>query len=237
MSDKPAPRKENFLLNLAFNLIIPAVILGEWGRKLLEPHGVSPEIRLVIAVAFPATYFIQDYLRYRQANVISVFGFAGALLSGVIGLMKLDPFWFAVKEASFPALIGVGCYVSQWAGKPLVKAFVWNDTVMNTEKVAEAAAAQGKTVELDRLFGWCTIMLAPAFIISAAAHFVLARWLVTAHPLHSQNEFNAQLSKFNLIAWPAILLPSMAYLIWLVLKLVKRVSAVTGLPEDDLYRA
>lgn len=236
MSEPRPPKKENFLLNLLFCIVLPILILSDTGRKYLEVW-LNAEARLVVALAFPTVYFIQDYVRRRVANVLSVFGFAGTLLSGDIGLMKLDPFWFAVKEASFPALIGVGCYLSQLAGKPLVKAFVWNDTVMNTEKVAEAAAERGKSSELDALFGWCTAMLAPAFLASAVAHYVLARWVVTAHPLHAQDDFNAQLSRFNMIAWPAILLPSMAYLIWLVLKLVKRVSAVTGLPEDDLYRA
>ena len=236
MTEPRPPKKENFLLNLLFCIVIPIVILSESGRKWLEAW-MSAEVRLIVALGFPTVYFIQDYLRRRLANVLSVFGFAGTLLSGVIGLMKLDPFWFAVKEASFPALIGMGCYVSQWAGRPLVKAFVWNDTVMNTERVAEAAAERGAETALDNQFAWCTTMLAPAFLASAAAHYVLARRIVTAHPLYAQDDFNAQLSRFNMIAWPAILLPSMAYLIWLVLKLVKRVSAVTGLPEDDLYRA
>ena len=236
MPESPTPKKENFLLNILFCIVVPIVILSDTGRRYLETW-LSAESRLVFALSFPTVYFIQDYARRRIANVLSVFGFAGTLLSGVIGLMKLDPFWFAVKEASFPALIGVGCYVSQWAGKPLVKAFVWNDTIMNTERVAKAAEEKGRADDLDAAFGWCTTMLAPAFLISAVAHYFLARWLVTAHPLHAQDDFNAQLSRFNMIAWPAILLPSMGYLVWLVLRLVKRVSALTGLPEDDLYRA
>lgn len=244
---KAAPKKENFFVNIAFNLVIPGLILSDWGKQGLaflvkaagqaaeEPNHLG-EIRLITAVAFPAAYFIFDYARRRQANVISIFGFSGTLLSGAVGLMKLDPFWFAVKEAMFPAVIGAGLYLSQWAGKPLVKAFVWNESVMHTDKIMSAVAERGSTREIDRLFGWCTKLLAPAFVISAAAHFALARWLVTAHPEASQDAFNAQLSKYNFIAWPLILLPSMGYLVWLMLKFMKRLGDVSGLAQEDLYR-
>lgn len=232
---KAAPKKENFIVNIAFNLVIPGLILSDWGRKGLEQH-VSPEGRLVIAVAFPAAYFIFDYIRRRQANVISIFGFVGTLLSGVVGLMKLDPFWFAVKEAMFPAIIGAGMYLSQWAGKPLVKAFVWNETVMHTDKITAAVSERGRDKDIEKLFGWCTGKLAPVFLLSAVAHFALARWLVTAHPESSQDAFNAQLSKFNFIAWPLVLLPSMAFMVWLMLKFMKRLGEVSGLAEEELYR-
>ena len=31
-----SPKKENFLVNLAFNLVVPGLILSDWGRKALE---------------------------------------------------------------------------------------------------------------------------------------------------------------------------------------------------------
>lgn len=245
---KPAPKKENFLLNLAFNLVIPALILGDWGKtgldSLVTAAGANPaelphlaEIRLVIAVAFPAVYFIIDYIRRRQANVISIFGFVGTLLSGVVGLMKLDPMWFAVKEALFPAIIAGGLYLSALAGKPLVKAFVWNDTVMNTDKIMESATALGRRAEIDALFRRVTYILSPIFLYSAVANFGLARWLVTSHPEGAQDAFNSELAKFNWLSWPFIMLPSMGYLIWVMFKFVKRLAVVSGLPEEEIYRS
>ncbi len=229
-----SPKKENILVNIAFNLVIPGLILSDYGRSALA--FLSPEQRLVGALLFPVAYFVFDYIRRRQANVISMFGFAGTLLSGVVGLMKLDPFWFAVKEATFPAVIGAGLYLSQWAGKPLVKAFVWNETLLHTDRINAAVAARGRTAEVDRLFAWCTNWLSPAFLISAVAHFLLARYMVTAHPEISGDAFNAQLSKFNFTAWPSILLPSMGYLIWLMIKFMKGLRDISGLSEDELYR-
>lgn len=247
-SAKSAPKKENFLINIAFNLVIPALILGDWGKtgfeKLIAMTGGDPaamphlaETRLIIAVSFPAVYFIVDYIRRRQANVISIFGFVGTLLSGVVGLMKLDPMWFAVKEAVFPAIIAGGLYLSALAGKPLVKAFVWNDTVMNTEKILDAAVANGRRADIDRLFRRVTFILTPIFIYSAAANFALARWLVTSHPEVAQDAFNAELAKFNWMSWPFIMLPSMGYLIWVMFKFVKQLATVSGLPEEEIYRS
>ncbi len=229
-----APKKENLLVNLAFNLVIPGLILSDTGRKALAV--LSAEHRLLLALVFPVAYFIFDYIRRRQANVISIFGFVGTLLSGVVGLMKLDPFWFAVKEALFPAVIGLGLYVSQWAGRPLVKAFVWNESLMHTDRISAAVAERGRTGDVDRLFSWCTHWLAPSFLVSAAANFLLARLLVTAHPENAADAFNAELAKFNFIAWPAILLPAMIYLVWLMLKFMKGLREISGLTEEELYR-
>lgn len=230
----PAPKKENLFVNLAFNLVVPGLILSDTGRKTLAM--LTAEHRLLLALVFPVAYFTFDYVRRRQANVISIFGFVGTLLSGAVGLMKLDPFWFAVKEATFPVIIGLGLYVSQWAGRPLVKAFVWNESVMHTDRISAAAAERGRTADVDRLFSWCTRRLAPAFLASSAAHYALARIIVTAHPEFAADDFNSQLARFNFIAWPGILLPSMIYLVWLMLKFMKDLREISGLTEDELYR-
>lgn len=231
----PSPKKENFFVNLACNVVVPGVLLSKGGDWL--PKSVPPSALLLAALAFPVSYFIFDYAKRRVANPISIFGFVGTLVSGVIGLMKIDPFWFAVKEAAFPAVIGAVMYATQAMKRPLVKAFVWNDAILNTERIREAVAQRDASAQIDRLFARATHLLAPVFLLSAAAHFALARHLVTAHPESAAQEFNEQLGKFNLIAWPAILLPSFVYLVWLMLRFLKRVREIAGLTEAELYRA
>lgn len=232
---KAAPKKENFIVNLVCNVVVPGILLNKGGDWL--PKAVPPSAILVAALMFPISYFLFDYGRRRVANPISIFGFVGTLVSGAIGLMKIDPFWFAVKEAAFPAVIGVVMYVTQAIKRPLVKAFVWNDTVLNTERIQEAVAGRNAQPQIDTLFSRATHLLAPAFLLSAIAHYLLARHMVTAHPENAAQQFNEQLGKFNLIAWPAIILPSFAYLVWLMLRFLKRVREVAGITEEELYRA
>lgn len=230
----PAPPKENFIVNLACNVVIPGVLLSKGGDWLPI---IPPGALLVTALAFPVAYFIFDYTRRRIANPISILGFVGTLVSGAIGLMKLDPYWFAVKEAAFPAVIGGVMYVTQMMRRPLVRAFLWNDAVFNTERIEAAITERGARAHVDALFAKATHLLAPAFFASAVAHFALARWMVTAHPESSAQVFNEQLGRFNLVAWPVIILPSFIYLVWLMLRFVKRLREVVGLTEEDLYRA
>lgn len=226
--------KENFIVNLACNVGIPGVLLSKGGDWL--PF-IPPTVLLPLALGFPIGYFIYDYARRRVANPISILGFVGTLISGVIGLMKLDPYWFAVKEAAFPAVIGAVMYLTQMMRRPLVRAFLWNDTVLNTERIEAAIAEREARAHVDALFAKATRLLAPAFFASAIAHFALARWLVTAHPESAAQAFNEQLGKFNLIAWPAIILPSFVYLVWLMMRFMKRLREIVGLTDEELYRA
>ena len=228
-----AAKQENFLVNIACKVVVPGVLLSKGADWL---PSVPPGAVLIAALAFPVAYFIYDYIRRRVANPLSVLGFIGTLVSGAIGLMKLDPFWFAVKEAAFPAVIGVVMHVTQWMRRPLVKAFVWNDTVLNTEKIEAAVAGRDAAVHVEKLFAKATRLLAPAFFVSAAAHYALARWLVTAHPESAAVTFNEQLGRFHLVAWPVIILPSFAYLVWLMIRFIKRLGEIAGLEENELYR-
>ena len=116
------PKAENLLVNIVCNVAIPALIMG----PLSKEHLLGPKWGLVVALAFPLGYGAWDFVVRKKANFISVLGFVGVLLSGVLGLMKLDGFWFAVKDAAVPALIGVAMLVSMRTREPLVKTLFFN---------------------------------------------------------------------------------------------------------------
>ncbi len=86
----PPPKQENFWLNLAFNIVAPALILA----KLSGTHLLGPKWGLVVALAFPLGYGAWDFMKRRKANFISVLGFTSVLLSGGLGLLKVGGFWF-----------------------------------------------------------------------------------------------------------------------------------------------
>src|SRR4051812_35023429 len=79
----PPHKQENAMLNLVFNIAVPALIMGQ----LSGERWLGPRWGLIVALLFPLGYGIWDYIVRKKANFISVLGFAGVLLSGVFGLM------------------------------------------------------------------------------------------------------------------------------------------------------
>jgi hypothetical protein len=90
--------KENPLINLLFNIVLPALILS----KLSSETRLGPFWGFIVALSIPLLYGIYDFAKRSKTNLISVLGFISILLTGGLGLLKVDGFWFAVKEAAIP---------------------------------------------------------------------------------------------------------------------------------------
>lgn len=233
-TDKPPPRTENTLMSLGCNVALPALLLGkgdDWLDAWLNPTGV-----LAVALAFPVGYFIWDYCRRRQASMISIIGFLGTLASGGLGLLKMDPFWVAVKEAAVPVLIGVVFPVADWLGRPLVRTVLFNEAVFDLPRVLAAVAARGNTAALNRKTALASRLLAGSFVLSGALNFTLARLLVKTHPQVNAVAFNQELGKMALWSWPVIVLPMMAVFVFALLRLFKAVQRLSGLSEAEIFR-
>jgi hypothetical protein len=224
------PKAENLFANLAFNIAIPALIMG----RLSGDHWLGPKWGLVVALLFPLGYGVYDFAVRRKTNFISILGFVGVLLSGVFGLMKLDGRWFAVKDAAIPALIGLALIASMRAKEPLVKALFFNEAVMDVPRVEAALRERGAEARFTALLRGCTWLVALSFFASGALAYVLARWLLTSPG--GTPEFNAELAKMHWLSWPVIVIPSMAMLMVGLWRLIKGLNALTGLTTDDIFR-
>jgi hypothetical protein len=226
----PAPKRENLLVNLVCNIAIPAVVLAQLsGEKLLGPRGA-----LLLALAFPLGYGLYDLHVRRKANFISVLGFVGVLLSGVLGLLKVDGFWFAVKDAVIPSLIGTALLVSMRWREPLMKTMFYNDTLMDVPRVDAALRARGTEAAFAALLRRCTALVAGAMFASAALGFLLARYLLKSPG--GTAEFNAELAKMHWLSWPVIVLPSMVMMMVALWRLIGGITKLTGLTMDDVFR-
>ena len=227
---RPPSKQENPILNLAFNIAIPALIMGQ----LSGARWLGPKWGLVVALLFPLGYGVWDFVVRKKANFISGLGFTGVLLSGVFGLMKLDGFWFAVKDAAIPALIGTALLASMGLREPLVKTLFFNDAIMDVPRVEEALRAHGAEAAFATLLRRCTVLLALAFFASGAIGFGLARYLLTSPG--GTPEFNAQLSKMHWLSVPVIMLPFMAMMLVAMWRLIGGITKLTGLTMDDMFR-
>lgn len=222
-------KRENMLVNLAFNILLPSLILA----KLSGPEWLGPQLALVVALAFPLGYGIWDFAQRRTANFVSILGFVSTLATGGLGLMAVDGIWFAVKEASVPALIGLVLWASMGSKRPLVRQFLFNDQVIDVERVDAELAARNNQQAFEQLLRNASYLLVASFAFSAVLNFVLARWLLVS-PAGSE-AFNAELAQMNLLSWPIIALPSMAISMFALWRLIKGVSNLSGLPLEQIF--
>ena len=228
----PAGRRaENLLVNIVCNVAVPTAILT-W---MSGSRWLGPKWGLLVALGFPAGYGLYDFAARRRWNFISIIGFLSVLISGGFGILKVGGFWFAVKDASIPAVIGLAVLASIRAKTPLVTELLYNPQVIDVEKVDQALAVRGTQPKFARLFRHSTALLSLAFFASSALNYTLARHLLRSPP--GTEAFNGQLAKMHLLSWPVIVLPSMAMMLFVFWRLLNGITALTGLPLDDIFRS
>ena len=96
-------KQENPFWNFLFNIIIPIAILNNSDK--FGDNG--PLIALVLALAFPIGYSVRDIIVSGKPNMIAILGLLNVVFTGGLALLEVEGIWFAVKEAAFPAVIGV----------------------------------------------------------------------------------------------------------------------------------
>ncbi|MFO1448677.1 MAG: VC0807 family protein [Opitutaceae bacterium] len=227
----PNPKRENLLLNIVFNVVLPSVLLS-W---LSKPERLGPVWGLIVALAFPLGYGVWDFTQRRQANFVSVIGFLSVLLTGVFALIQVDRFWFAVKEAAIPTVIGLSVLASLKSKNPLVRQLIYNDQVIDVERVQRALVERGSESAFAKQLNQASLLLAASFVISAVLNFGLARYLIRSDT--GTPEFNTELGKMNFWSWPVIVVPSMAMMMFTLWRLIGSITRLTGLAADEVFKA
>ena len=231
MDTAQAATKPNPLLEIGITIIVPAVIL----MKFSGESGLGSLNALLLALAFPLAWGVWDGVRRRKLNWLSVLGVVSTLLTGGIGLLKLDAQWLAVKEAAVPALIGLVVLGSTWTSSPLIRLMVFNASLFDIERIQKALHERRTTVNFELRLRQGTMLLAGTFFFSAVANYVLARWIVTS-PAGSE-AFNQELGRLTLLSYPIIALPFMAMMMGLMYWLARSAKSLTGLDLGDMMRS
>jgi len=233
---KPPVKKENTLLNLGFNILLPIMVLNK-GKKYfgeyLEPYCQNVAVGiLIIAVLFPVSYFVYDYVKRSKYNVFSILGLISVLLTGGIGILEIPTEWFAVKEAAIPLLLGIAVIVSLKTPWPLIRTLLYNPEIMDVNKVHIALQAHDRESAFEKLLTKCTWLLAFSFLLSAILNYGLARWIVVSPS--GTDAFNSEVSKMMAWSWPVIVIPSMAIMMVTLWMLLSGIKKMTGLELDDV---
>ena len=96
-------QRESVLLSICLNILIPSLILMKSGKWF----AISPPAVLFLALIFPTGYGVFDFVARKRYNLFSIIGFISIIITGGIGLFKLDKDWIAIKEAAVPSLFGL----------------------------------------------------------------------------------------------------------------------------------
>lgn len=221
-------KSENLLLNLAFNIVVPTLIL----TKLSGEDYLGTKLALIVALLFPLSYGIRDFVRVKKVNLFSALGLISILLTGGISLMELSPAYIAIKEATIPAIFGLATLVSLKTPYPLVKTFIYNDTILNTQRVRQELQIRDNILSFEKLLVKASWLLAGSFLLSSILNYLLATVLLTAEP--GTVEFNEQLGKMTALSFPVIAVPAMVVMAAAMLYLFKGIKKLTGLDFEDI---
>lgn len=222
------PKRESLLLNLLLNIIIPTLIL----TKLSGEDYLGTQWSIVVALAFPIIYGLNDFRRSHKVNLFSALGVLSIFLTGGISLLELDPKYIAMKEAGVPALFGLATLISIRTRYPLVKTFLYNDKILQVDKVAQALEQKGTEIEFNLALNNASYIVAMSFFLSSILNYGLAKYLLVSPP--GTEQFNAELGKMTALSFPVIAVPATIVLMFALFYLFKRIKVLTHLDLDDI---
>lgn len=227
------------LFNLIFNIIAPVYLLKQSERFEVWFGPKGPVIALLIAIALPLSYGLFEYIKFKKRNLISALGFTNTLITGCFALYQVEGKWFAIKEASFPLLIGIFVYLSVRMKRPFIEYMVYNRNFMDLDLLEAKVRENGTEKEIHRHLRKSTIFLGHSFILSAVLNFVLAIFIFKKiDPSLSETQhakvLNEQISHMTWLSYLVILIPSMIALMWVLKYLSDGLKKYSGLSLPDV---
>lgn len=224
-------KNENILINLLFNIVLPVLILTKFSGE----NYLGPVYGLIIALVFPLSYGIYDFIISKNINFVSVLGFTSVMLTGVFGLFQLDPLWIAIKEASVPLLIALIIIFSMNSKFSLVSTLIYNEAVFDTKKIDERLTEINAKDSFYNMLKKTSWWLAASFILSSILNFSLARYILTADP--GTVQYNEQLGKMQALSFPVIAIPCTIFMLVILFYLVKSLKKITGFSFEEMTNA
>lgn len=230
LQERPKQSMSKLLIEMAACILIPTMIL----KKLSGAEQLGSTWALVVALSFPIAWGIYEFIQSKKIKFIPALGFVSILLTGGIGLLGIDSKYIAIKEAAIPLAIGIATLLTANTKKPLVKMFLYNDMVIEVDKVDDALEQRNARNGFEKVMKNATWMLAGSFFLSAILNYLLAKIIVTSPS--GTEAFNSQLGSMNLWSYPVIVLPCTVVMIFAMFYIFKQIKKLTGLSLEDIIR-
>lgn len=214
-------------IGLAITIIIPAIILAKYDGGAVGPAGT-----LVLALSWPLAWGGFEWWRSKKADLLAVIGVVGVLLTGGIGLWRLDVRWLAVKEAAVPLSLALAILgLSRTKFSPVE---VMIRQIIDVELIETRLTTPIAKEEYRRLLGMVKYLTAASFGLSAALNFILASILVNSQA--GTEAFNQELARLTVLSYPVIVIPSMLVLAGAMVYFINHVNKQTGLKVEEVIR-
>ena len=217
------------LLDLLLTVILPSAAL-EW---LSEPARLGPFWALVVASLLPVGFGVYCWVTRSGLNVLSIFGLVAVVVTGGLGLLKLDAFWFGVKEISVPVLIGIAFPASHALGKPIIRSLIFAPNLFNERVLRDSLDTPEKESAFEAQLRKASWGMGASMILSAAINFALAMWLLNGKEPGSE----AFVKGIGTLNWAGTLIigaPLLLAMMVVMVAFMRGVYQLTGLRKDDL---
>lgn len=187
---------------------------------------------LILALAFPIGYGLYELIFNKKRNVMALLGVVSVLLTGGIGLLKIDAQWLAVKEAAIPLCIGIGVVVANKLGYPLVRKLLFNPNIMNIPLIEQKLVENQNSEQFETRLDRANYLFAGTFLFSAIMNYVLAKTIVTSES--GSSAFNEELGRMTLLSYPVIAIPSMIMMLGIFWYIWRTVNRLTQLSLEEI---
>ena len=244
--------KENPLISICFNIFIPVLILkngDNWILEILQLLDIAElpvqfldtinlsSMAFLIALIFPVAYFIYDFFKRKNVNVISILGFINVLLTGGIGIFGerfgLSKNWFIVKEGALPSLIGLGLIILRKLRKNSFNKILLNDIIFDNHKINSSIKYEEQN-EFETIVHRAGSHFIVGLFMSSFIQFILASLIVTSNP--GESSFNEQVATMTWVSFLAVFVITMSIVGKGYLGLISGIEKITGLKKEDFLK-
>lgn len=232
MSNSATPPQNSgkgLLANLAFNIVIPVLIL----TKLSTEQYLGPVWGLVCALIFPIGFGVWELVQSGKLNFFSIVGIISVLLTGGMSLLQLPPAYIAIKEAAVPGIIGVLVLFSGSTRFPLVKTILNNMQLLNLPLLQEKLAERQQEQAYEKTLDVANKIIAASFFFSSTLNYLLAKWVLVSDP--GTPAYNEELGRMTALSYPVIAIPSTLIMMGAVWFVFSRIPKLTGQDLESFF--
>jgi hypothetical protein len=255
MSEKKLPPQEHPLANILINVIIPVLVLSYLSKdpelqerlgKVAKPWHIGPVKAMVLALVLPLGYGVWFFIKTRKGNFFSALGLVSVLLSGGLtvylwnqdGTVKPNAgLLFGIKEALIPLVLGVAILTSHRSASPLIRVFLYNDSIFDIPKIEKRVLEKSQQAEYDKLLLGATRLFAGSFFISSLMNLMLAQWFFLgfdSRAIDALEIYNAILGRVTWWGFAMIGIPILFFLFFTLKSLLRGLGRITGYSDEEL---
>jgi len=250
-----ATPQEHPLANILINVIVPVLVLSFLSKdpalqellgKPARPWHLGPVKAIIIALALPIGYGVWFFAKTRKPNFFSALGLVSVILTGALtlylwnknGTVKPNAgMLFGLKEAMIPLVL---CFAILWSHRtanPLIRLFLYNDSIFDIPKIEARVAELGARRDYDSLLWGATRLFAASFFLSSLLNLGLAQWFFHGFDATAKDAlevYNGIVAKITGWGFAVIGGPILIFLFFTLLRLLAGLRRITGLKDNEL---